>query len=745
MGRTRKNTAIGMVTCGILCSLGCPAPNLLVDYRENGKAPPPIQAFDQLVPQAPYVPGGQVVLSGQVKNWANLTPVDGASVKSYGLQPQAVGTANGNGDYAVEVQAAGIFWVYASKDGYVPTYNRVQMPAGDHVESLYTLSNAQLSQLAQAYGVTLNPACATVLGQIRSPAALGQAGMSNISIVGASYRGPYFLSARGEAQADLGSTSASGQVIFFNVCDVNATTLTDGLDAQIAALDPGFVSRPQLLKLFAGKATRGTVQVLSTPEDPNPNYNDAPPPSPNATDPYVADPIAEPEPVEDLVLVDFASEVYPIFATNSCAACHIRNSAAEDTELFFDAPPEDVYAMLRDGEERVNLNEPAESTILTMPLLENPPNHPNASFESVYSPDYQKLLSWIEQGAPYGTATAPDPVEPTYFDADVFGLLQAYDVDTYPYGRGCANCHNATVQAGDLDLAQSPREVFQALVDRNLYDVNYPDRSSFLRSPYCGPLKCANDPDLPMVHPTEVFASTNDPDYQVIYQWIAQGAFYTQNPEPPPNLPENVNFFDNVQPRFAKRGCVGCHNAQSFGGGLDLTGLPYLVYQRLTNPDFQRVVAGDYAASSLYTKSLATMPDVVHSGGKTIPNEDDDFARYVAGWIADGAPFEEPAPVDFATDILPLFDTDGFGCTLCHNPQLPSGELSLSGTPTEVYNELRNEGDRINLEDPANSSLLTKSFDLYPAVAHGGGKFAMQDHYRAYHLLITWIFEGAQP
>ena len=747
MGRLRNHTVVGTLLLGMMTGLGCsPAtPTLNVEYRPNEQAPPVIRDMEAYDPLVPYVPDGIAVLSGAVKNWITLTPVNTASLKSYGLAPQSVGVTDATGAYSVEVQAAGVFWVYAYKEGYTPTYNRIQMPAGNHIEGIYTVSEEQLDQLAQAFGVTRNPACATVLGRVLSPAAVGLAGVSELSVVGASYSGPYFLSPRGEAQANATQTSGSGQVVFFNVCDPDSNTLTEGLDAQIAAFDVGYVSRPQLLKLFPGRATRGEIHVLSTPENPDPNYEPVEPPPPDAPDPYVPDPVDEPAPVEDLVLVDFSTEIYPIFIANACAACHIRNSAAEDTELFFDAPPDEVYAMLREDGERVNLNEPAASTVLTMPLLESPPNHPNASFESIYSPDYQKILYWIEQGAPFGAPPPPPPVEAVYFYENVYGLLQAYDVENYPYGRGCANCHNAVDNGGDLDVTQEPAQVFQTLVDRNLYNVNYPERSSFLRNPYCGPTKCADDPDYPETHPTEVFATTEDPDYQTMQQWIAQGAIYRENPEPPPpELPQNVDFFDNVQPRFAKRGCTGCHNATSLGGGLDLTGLPALVFQRLTNPDYQRVVAGDYAGSYLYSKSLATAPDVEHSGGKTIPNADDDFARYVAGWIQQGALFNDPGPVDFTTDVLPYFEATQLDCIACHNQQALAGNLALDGSPAEVHNTLIN-GGYVDLTDPLNSSLLTKSFDLFPDVIHGGGKFALQDHYRAYHLMTTWIFEGAAP
>ena len=42
---------------------------------------------------------------------------------------------------------------------------------------------------------------------------------------------------------------------------------------------------------------------------------------------------------------------------------------------------------------------PATSMLLTKPLYEDPPNHPNATFLDVSDPDYIVILQWIEQGA----------------------------------------------------------------------------------------------------------------------------------------------------------------------------------------------------------------------------------------------------------------------------------------------------------------------------------------------------------
>lgn len=703
---------------GALAAAACVEPPV-IDYT-NRAPPPPLKDFGDRDPVVPVLPDGTATFTGQVKNWVSLQTVDGITVKTYGLNPPVQGSADAAGGFSLQVQAAGVFWVYAYKDGYAYTYDFVQMPAGDYNKTLYVVSEADLDSMAATYGVTRNPACATVVGEVRDPANQGQDGIEGVTIQGGvEYAGPYFLNDQGQAQQGLTYTSLSGRVVFFNVCDTGAQTLTEGKDVQITVVEAGYGAQPQLLKLFPGAVTRGVVKVTAN----------APPPPP-----------------PDPVVIDFPAEIYPIFVNNACAACHVAGGAAGGTGLYFDGPAEEVYALLREGTARVNLNYPEQSTVLTKPLLEEPADHPNASFTSVEHPDYVALLNWINQGAPYGVNEPPPLVEPVDFYSDVYGVLQVYDAQNYPYGRGCANCHNATDYSGNLDLTGGAQVVFQRLVDKNLYDVNYPDRSKILRNPYCGPTKCANDPQYPETHPTEVFATTNDPDYQTLYQWVSQGAVYQLNPEPPPPvLPTNVDFFDNVQPRFAQRGCIGCHNAVELDGNLDLTGLPNDVYQRLTNPQYQRVVPNDYEGSYLYTKPNAAYPDVNHGGGKPIPNADDDFARYVAGWIYEGAVFQNPGPMNFANAIVPLLGANGLGCTGCHNQAQQAGGLALDGTPEQVYAELTVEEQRVVAGDPANSPLLMKAFDLYPNVNHNGGKKAIQTYYKEYHRLATWIFEGALP
>jgi hypothetical protein len=92
--------------------------------------------------------------------------------------------------------------------------------------------------------------------------------------------------------------------------------------------------------------------------------------------------------------------------------------------------------------------------------------------------------------------------------------------------RGCVNCHSGDGPGrdeGGLALNTSPLKNWQALVQQispnfNTTRVNLavPEKSLVLTMP-----GYENPPDA---HPTVVFATTSDPDYQLILSWIKAGA-----------------------------------------------------------------------------------------------------------------------------------------------------------------------------------------------------------------------------
>lgn len=289
---------------------------------------------------------------------------------------------------------------------------------------------------------------------------------------------------------------------------------------------------------------------------------------------YTADDVPPPPPV----LVDFNTDIYPVFNNAGCLGCHATGGpgavyadpANQAYPADFSGSPDDVYANLvgagtacgppqdpnnpRDPQPttyRVCVDYPKRAKLATKPLLEDPPNHPNASFPDENDPTLLLIEAWMEQGA---QRYAVPPVEPPL----AYSLEGVMRVSTE---RGCNACHGYnTGYAGGLSLDGC----IQGLIDDGTYqnagvetdpatnpnykrdcvyyhlknqgvaddpygygyrvDPNYPERSMLLRNPYCGPTYCAQDPMYPETHPVRVFPSTEDPSYEAMFSWIEGGA-----------------------------------------------------------------------------------------------------------------------------------------------------------------------------------------------------------------------------
>jgi mono/diheme cytochrome c family protein len=685
---------VGCLEAPVIDYTPSPAPGLV----ELGPAPPP-----------PVVVDGLAVFSGAVKDIVTNGPVAGLSLGSYGITPPAAGETGPDGRFAVDVQAAGELWVYASGPDHTRTYNKITMPAVDYEKDIYALSTADLDAIALAHNVTLNPECGHVVIRTKNIADQNQANVAGLQLIGGGVlhdsRGPYFLDENNQPDPDATYTSSAGKAVFLNICDAGAQALTIN-DVQVGLDDPEYQAPPAILKVFAGYVTRYQIDVVA---DPNP------PPPPPPPVPY-----------------DFPTEIYPVFARNQCGTCHQVGGAAEGTGLYLNDGPENVFDRLVTNPVdplNVNIADPRASKLLTKPLVEEPPDHPNGAFTSEDHPDYVILYNWIQAGAVYGVNPPPPPVQNVDFYNDVYPIFAA---------RTCTGCHDAANPSGGLALNGGQQQVFDYLQANGLYDVNYPDRGSILRNPYCGEVNCAADPDYPETHPVQVFFDTNDPDYVTIYQWQLQGALYEYVPIDPNVEPDPVNvvFYENVAPRWIALGCTGCHgtdNGQNPQGGLDLQDYPSNAYQQLINA--AAFVAQDYAASSIYTKPNAEYPEVNHAGGKAVANAQDNYARYTRSWINEGAILQDPGPIDFAQDVYPIFGT--MGCTNCHDAN-GAGGLALQGDPAVVQQAV---DALITADDLENSLIATKGIDLYPNVNHNGGKQAIATYYKEFAYLQWYIRE----
>jgi|GEM_PF-2317337 len=674
----------------------------------------PVRDAEDIGPPPVVVPDGIGTLSGNVRNWVSNEYAGDFTLSSYGLSPPLSGSADNGGAYSVDVQVAGTFYASTYKEGYERAYTKVTMPAGDYTATLYAVSSTDNDNWYTTFNKTPEAGCGTLLVTTRGIDGQPQNNVTGLRLGGVpAYEGPYYLDDYSQPDNTLDGTSASGRAVFLNVCGI-----IDGLDVSVSADEGPYVSGLAYASVFTDAIAFAEVNVFDNP---------------NGVDPVEPEP--EPPPVD---IIDFPTEIFPIFQAYGCAACHSAQGTAAGSGLYFDVAPENAYAALREGTSRVNLADPAASYVLSYPLIAQPPNggHPNGSWTTVDAA-YQDLLQWIEQGAPYGVEEPPPPVEPVVFE-DVYHRFQTYDAQTYPYGRGCTACHNAQQAAGGLDLTGGPDAVFQRLVDGNLYNLQDVSSSRILREPYCGPDYCANDPVDPVTHSGgRIFYTPDDPDYQLIYQWIAQGALHDVEPPPPePVIPTDVDFNYDFQYRLSTRTCTGCHNVQSASGGLNLEGTPYDVcttVQGLVTPN-------DYANSIFFTKANAYYDQVGHGGGKIIPNNDDPFSLYLRGWIDEGAQCDNTIPpVDFDTQVYPLF-AGALNCTGCHSDAQQQGGLSLEGGAEAAFTNLQNS-EALTAYQPYNSTLITKPFDVY--VDNHPANRAVQTYYREYQVILDWVMEGA--
>jgi len=289
----------------------------------------------------------------------------------------------------------------------------------------------------------------------------------------------------------------------------------------------------------------------------------------------------DPPPPPVIEPVDFETQIMPLFNTYGCNACHYQGGpGAVDRGGYyavFNGEPQDVYDNLVgpgtqcDGttKYRVCLNDPYvdDSYIISKPLNEVPANHPNASFFSPDEPDLVLLRTWIQQGV-QRYAVPPIPPEPIYSFEGVVRYLG-------PEGVNCTSCHDAQGASGGLTLYGCQND----LVNNNTYYDNgidtdpgtnpyynqdcayyhvaleqdnnridpyyspggyvinkqegYANRSLLVRKPYCGGVRCADDPDNPLVHGNGAvifqYYDQGIPEY--INTWIENGYYNNTDAE----------------------------------------------------------------------------------------------------------------------------------------------------------------------------------------------------------------------
>lgn len=180
--------------------------------------------------------------------------------------------------------------------------------------------------------------------------------------------GPFFLDADRAPDAALGASSASGYVVVFQVVPGLVSLVADAAaDVSMSMADSPVAARA---------ATLAEITVQNG----------------------------------DIVIptnVSFSQQITPIFTDRGCVLCHSGSGIGKDQGgVHFNGESQKMYRELVEeisdnhGTPRVDLANPANSLVLTLPSKEDPPDvHPNSTFLSSSDPDYLLILGWIQEGA----------------------------------------------------------------------------------------------------------------------------------------------------------------------------------------------------------------------------------------------------------------------------------------------------------------------------------------------------------
>jgi hypothetical protein len=363
----RKCSAFLAIITAAAC-VGDPPPTTDVDAAGDS---------DAGTDAAPVDPSVRV--TGKAKDYFTAAPLSTVALESEGMEPALSATSDGAGDFASETVAPGsVFYLIANRTAYRPTRGE---PV--RVEDLAVVADQTVVSVADArrqytsLGLPLVAGKAVVFAELlrRNGTPLIDVPVADVKIVDM-----------------LGAVVGSGAFVFGPNGDLvsNATlavTTAVGGRSRVGFLDVP----PGSYTLEVTYATGGGAPM---------------------TDRVRVDALAD---GASLVRTGegggmgggmgartFTTDVFPRLQTAAngglaCANCHTTGGLA--AILPFDGPIQATYDAIMARPGVVVTATPETSLLLTKPLYEDPPNHPNATFLDVNDPDYLVFLAWITQGA----------------------------------------------------------------------------------------------------------------------------------------------------------------------------------------------------------------------------------------------------------------------------------------------------------------------------------------------------------
>lgn len=381
--KTRLRTLVTALATAALLAAGC------VGTVPGGENPPPAGGPDAGTPLPPGPdagdPGPQAIdVTGMVMDYFASAPLANAQLETEGITPPISAQSDLAGAFMLpDVPVASTFYVRGSMAlNYLLTINEPVTVVDQSIENnLYLVSEADAQRQHATVGVEVLPNTGVVFANLVRPDLTPMEGvpLANITLTDALGApvgdGPYFFGALGDVdQAILVSTAYQGRarVAFLNV-PAGEYTLT--------VIDPSLVEgTPDTIYALTFPTLALSARLVKVGGAGGPGEPPPPPPG----------------------MYSFATDVYPILQKaylggDGCANCHTLGGVANF--LRFDDEATLVLQSIQARPNVINLLDPPASLLLTKPLYEDPPNHPNATWLTDLDPSYQIIMLWIADGA----------------------------------------------------------------------------------------------------------------------------------------------------------------------------------------------------------------------------------------------------------------------------------------------------------------------------------------------------------
>ena len=318
-------------------------------------------------------------VSGKALDYFTGLPLATATVNTQGMMPELTGLSEATGEYRLQPVPAGtVFYVTATREAYRPTRGLAVRVEGTSVMSdVWLVSNADARRQYTTVGLTPTAGQGVLFVDLKrnNGTALEGVPLTGITLVDVANapvgKGPYFFGSAGDLVPTtmLSTSTAFGGRARTGFLDVPPGTYT--LKVTYAQGGGGTATFEVPVVAVADGATLAETGGTG---------GDAP----------------------GMGARTFTTDVYPRLQKAAlgglgCANCHTAGGPA--ALLQFDLPVAEAHAAVMARPGVVTTATPATSLLLTKPLYETPPNHPNATFLDATDPDYLVLLQWITQGA----------------------------------------------------------------------------------------------------------------------------------------------------------------------------------------------------------------------------------------------------------------------------------------------------------------------------------------------------------